>query len=480
VANSAASNSRMQRNSHEALVCALALVMIVGAVPAQAQLPSGQQGPKLVGLVHLAMPRKVPLSRFPVTGTPSLWAGPAIVEESRLAVVVMVLAGVFTRSAGVWGQQGTKLVGEGTDGPYPAVWPGNFGASVSLSGDGNTAIIGGPHASRDRGGVLVFIRSAGVWSQQGELYGADAIRCDRVITNFGPAAQGWSVSLSNDGNTAIVGGPEDNCFTGAAWVFTRSDGVWNQQAKLVDTTGSYQGVAVSLSGDGNTALVGSSDAMWVFTRTAGVWRQQAKLFGTGGIPDSSQGWSVSLSNDGNIAIMGGPNDNNGVGAAWVFTRSAGAWSQQGEKLVGTGSSGASQQGLSVSLSGDGNTAVVGGVGDNNNVGAAWVFTRSAGVWSQLGEKLVGASAVGPAYQGAVSVADDGHTLAVGGAGDNNNVGATWVFTPAFAGTRGYSNCYGQSVAAVTRQYGDINAATSALGYASVPALQTAIRTFCQV
>src|SRR5437016_4292582 len=76
----------------------------------------------------------------------------------------------------------------------------------------------------------------------------------------------------------------------------------------------------------------------------------------------------------------------------------------------------------------------GEMGDNNNVGAAWVFTRSAGVWSQLGEKLVGAGAVDPAYQGAVSIADDSDTLAVGGSGDNNNVGAAWIFTPTFAGT----------------------------------------------
>src|SRR6516225_12359104 len=69
--------------------------------------------------------------------------------------------------------------------------------------------------------------------------------------------------------------------------------------------------------------------------------------------------------------------------------------QQGPKLVGTGAVGPYNpiQGSSVSLSGDGNTALVGGIYDTQKDGAAWVFTRSAGVWSQQA-KLVGAGIVG--------------------------------------------------------------------------------------
>jgi hypothetical protein len=76
-----------------------------------------------------------------------------------------------------------------------------------------------------------------------------------------------------------------------------------------------------------------------------------------------QGSSVAISADGNTAIVGGPDDNidasgtTGVGAAWVFIRSGGAWVQQGPKLVGSGAVG---QGFSVALSADGNIAIVGG------------------------------------------------------------------------------------------------------------------------
>src|SRR4029453_625729 len=74
--------------------------------------------------------------------------------------------------------------------------------------------------------------------------------------------------------------------------------------------------------------------------------------------------SVALSADGNTAIVGGWSDNSKTGTAWVFTRSGGIWTQQGKKLVGTDSVGSARQGMSVALSADGNTAIVGGPGDN--------------------------------------------------------------------------------------------------------------------
>jgi hypothetical protein len=136
-------------------------------------------------------------------------------------------------------------------------------------------------------------------------------------------------------------------------------------------------------------------AAWIFTRSGGVWTQQgAKLVGTGALNSpvaAQQGGSVSLSADGNTAIVGGPFDNSNIGAAWVFTRSGGVWTQQGAKLVGTGYAtgqyGVVYQGASVAVSGNGNTAILGGSTDNSYVGAAWAFTRSGGLWTQQGSTL---------------------------------------------------------------------------------------------
>jgi hypothetical protein len=168
-----------------------------------------------------------------------------------------------------------------------------------------------------------------------------------------------------------------------------------QQSKLVGTGAvgnSNQGCSVAISADGNTAIVGGTfnAGAWVYVRNAGVWTQKGeKLVVTGGgVGIIDKGNSVAISADGNTVIVGGYNDNNNAGATWVFTRSAGVWTQQGSKLVGTGAVGNAKQGSSVALSADGNTAVVGGYNDNNLLGACWVFTRNAGMWTQQGNKLI--------------------------------------------------------------------------------------------
>ncbi len=140
----------------------------------------------------------------------------------------------------------------------------------------------------------------------GELVGSDAI---------GAAGQGASVALSRDGNTALVGGPHDNNGAGAAWVFIRTAGVWTQQAKLIGTNAvglADQGWAVALSFNGNRALDrrtrdnNNAGAAWLFRRVQGVWTQQAKLVGSDAIGAAGQGTSVALSGDGTTALVGGP------------------------------------------------------------------------------------------------------------------------------------------------------------------------------
>ena len=115
-------------------------------------------------------------------------------------------------------------------------------------------------------------------------------------------------------------------------------------------------------------------------------QQGQKLTGAGGVGTGRVGYDVALSADGNTALVGGRYGIRGAGAAWVFTRTAGVWSQQGGKLVGTGHTGEGELGhisegefgLAVALSADGNTALIGGPQDDSGRGAAWVFTRSGG------------------------------------------------------------------------------------------------------
>ena len=403
----------------------LPIVLFAGAASAQFI----QQGPKLVGTGSVPPTGQGVSVAISADGNTLAVGGPA--DNSDTGAVW-----VFVRSAGSWIQQGGKLIGSG------AVGFAHQGSSVSLSADGNTLIVGGPgpfvnnlgpfEENLGIGAAWVFTRSGGVWTQQGgKLLGSGASN---------PAFQGIAVALSADGNTALVGGHEDANGNGATWVFVRSGGVWTQQGpKLVGSGGTvlaFQGRSVALSADGNTALVGGLGdnaflgAAWVFVRAGGVWTQQGnKLVGTGIVNDTNQGFPVAISADGNTAIVGRNGDNNTAGAVWIFTRSAGLWSQQGNKLVGSGGVGKGFQGVSVSLGGPtGDIAAWGGFGDGGFVGATWVFTRSGATWTQSGNKLVGTGGVGVSGQGMVALSTDGSTLAVGGPGDDfSSVGATWIF-----------------------------------------------------
>jgi hypothetical protein len=345
-----------------------------------------------------------------------------------VVLIVLVCATLLSShpARAQFSQQGPKLVGTG------AVGNAFQGNSVSLSADGNTAIVGGPADNSNAGAAWVWTRNAGVWTQQGpKLVGSGAV---------GNAYQG-AVSLSADGNTAIVGGNADNGHAGAAWVWTRNAGVWTQQGPKLVGSGALglaqQGFSVSLSADGNLAIIGGpaddghAGAAWVWTRSAGVWTEQGALFGGFALgPDVEQGYSVSLSNDGNRAIVGGPANYGDSGAAWFWTKVAGVFTQE-SVLGGFGAVEPAQVGFSVSLSNDGKTAIAGGNIDNGDAGAAWIWTRSGGVWTQQGTKLVGSGAVDPAQQGfSVSLSADGNTAIIGGNADNSQAGAAWVFAAA--------------------------------------------------
>ncbi len=167
----------------------------------------------------------------------------------------------------------------------------------------------------------------------------------------------------------------------------------------------------SMSADGNTALVSSpsdnhhAGAAWIFVHEGARWSQQGpKLTGEGDVGEGQFGESSSLSGDGNTALIGGPLDDSEAGAAWVYTRSGSTWSQQGPKLVPGGEGGGDTMlGESVALSGDGNTALIAG----NRT--AWVFTRSGSTWSKSATLPDSA----PFFGDAIALSADGRTAIIG-------------------------------------------------------------------
>lgn len=255
--------------------------------------------------------------------------------------------------------------------------------------------------------------------------------------NFGSA-----VSLSQDGNTAVLGAPNVNSGTGAAYVFTRSGTTWTQQQELTRSDPGADdlfGFSVALSGDGNYAIVGAyqdspiaagSGSVYVFVRNGSVWSQQQKLTASDGSANAQFGRAVAINGDGTIVLVGAEGDDNYTGAAYAFTRSSTVWSQQGTKLKANDAAADSFFGSAVSLSTNGVVGLIGAqnhkVGDNFSAGAAYVFARNAGVWSQQ-QLLPQDSAASAGFGGAVSLAGGSTHALVGAPGADNFKGAAYVF-----------------------------------------------------
>jgi len=139
-----------------------------------------------------------------------------------------------------------------------------------------------------------------------------------------------------------------------------------------------------MSGDGKTVALGdtgyniSQGAVFVFSPNArGGWPHRGvrlTVRGTAGF-NPYVGNSLGLSRDGRTLLIGAESDFSGVGAAWVLRRHGGRWSQDGRKLLARDESGpgAGNFASSLALSGDGNTAIIGGSSERKGAGAAWIF-----------------------------------------------------------------------------------------------------------
>ncbi len=290
---------------------------------------------------------------------------------------------------------------------------------------------------------------------------------------------GNSVSVS--GNTVVVGAPgegskatgvngnqADNSalYSGAAYVFVRSNDSWSQQAYLkASNTGANDSFGGSVAVSGDTVVVGAyredcsstgvngnqvincapeSGAAYVFARASGVWAQQAYLKASNIDADDRFGWSVDVSGDTVVVgayfessnatgVNGNQADNNAAdsGAAYIFVRDGSdVWSQQSYlKASNTGTY--DRFGFSVGVSGD--TVVVGAVIEASNAtgvdgnqadnsvfsGAAYVFVRDGvSVWSQ--QAYLKASNTNSGDWFGSSVAVSGDTVVVGAYFESSN------------------------------------------------------------
>ena len=301
---------------------------------------------------------------------------------------------------------------------------------MALSGNGNTMVIGAPFDNSEVGAIYIYIRSnEGIWTSQGSK-----ITVNNAITS---CLFGFTVSISNDGNTIAASGPYDNSTTGAVWVLTRTPiGVWEFTNKLIPSDGNAGnfGVGLAISGDASTIVIGGPNdnseigAFWIFVlnKTTNFYNQVGnKKIGTGGIA-AQQGLGVAINYSGNIIAIGGPGDNSNRGTFYIFVNGI----QQGPKYpLPSDSVGTPSFGLTLALSNSGDTLIVSGPGDTSNYGACWAYTLGGNyIYNLMSSKIVGSESVGNALQGsALSMSGDGQTFIIGGNYDNSGLGAFWTF-----------------------------------------------------
>jgi hypothetical protein len=308
-----------------------------------------------------------------------------------------------------------------------------FGHVVTLSADGNTMAVSayfeasatkGINGNQNddsipqAGAVYIFTRRGTTWAQQAYIKASNTGEAG-TDGNFGDGDQfGFSVALSDDGNTLAVG------------------------ANAEDSS------AKGINGDQNDNSMQSAGAVYVFVRSGTTWTQQAYMKAPNTTANVQFGYAVALSADGNTlatsafdeggssrTVINGPNGpfppgRNGTGAIYVYTRSAATWTLQSYLKVSNAENNDSL-GVVVSISDDGNT-IAGGILDEDcpaagvnpsapcdndmkadtSVGAAVVFVRQGTQWAQ--QAYIKASNPGKEdwFGSRLQISGDGNTLAV--------------------------------------------------------------------
>jgi hypothetical protein len=315
---------------------------------------------------------------------------------------------LFTRARATWHQQAyIKASSTHAD--------DQFGTSVALTADGAMLAVGaigessaaiGVDAQADgtavgSGAVYLLQRTDAGWQQAAYIKASNTGAGDSF---------GTSVALSADGTTLAVGAAtEDSAATGidgdqannaaiaagAAYVFTRADATWRQQAYVKASNTSRTdnfGQSVALSGDGSILAVGAygedsaatgiggsqsnhslleAGAAYVFARTGATWRQQAYVKASNTGLTAQFGWSLALSPDGAMLAVAAVTEESGAtgiggdqaddsefasGAVYMFRHSGAEWWQQA--YVKASNTGAGDQfGWGVALAADGTLAV---------------------------------------------------------------------------------------------------------------------------
>lgn len=329
------------------------------------------------------------------------------------------------------------------------------GFGIGLAASGNTIIVGArgedsnetgtsatgtDNSAPQAGAAYVFVQTPGGWRQEAILKASNT-----------EADDFFGVSVDIDGDTAVIGATDGFLSTtgessdatgvdgdqfnnnapgsGAAYVFRRTGTTWSQEAYLkAFNTDSLDHFGLAVAIDGDRIAVGAPDeassasgvggdqsdnsaaragAVYTFIRTGTTWTPEAYVKPSNMDAGDQFGFALDLEEDtlvvgavqedGASTGVGGDDSSNaalGSGAAYVFARNSGVWSQQAY-LKASNAEADDQFGRRVSLNGNhlavsaigecsGANGVDGDESDNSLqwAGAVYMFERSGTAWTQ--------------------------------------------------------------------------------------------------
>lgn len=363
-----------------------------------------------------------------------MWPVPLALHEAKFLPLLLCIVGLNGSALGQC--QANELVGSGGQ------IGDRFGVSVSL--DDDVAVVGAPGANDNMGAAYVLRRDGETWTQEAFLtapvpdsddsFGQSiAVQADtllvgaprrsaplvhsgavyvyrldpggprwildaQITASDGGAGDNFGGSVSIDGNVALIGALEDNINglqeAGSAYVFRWNGDHWIEEAKLTDSRAAafdYFGSAVAVLGDFAVAGAKGKDhphvgkgSVFVFRYDGATWVLECELTAFDGVGNQLFGGAVSIA--GNIICVGADQDNDQMGAAYIFRYDGASWLPE-EKLTGSMPVGPFPQfGSEVSMTDNAKIVVVGAPSDlaqGLTSGAAYLFRDEGNSWEEV-------------------------------------------------------------------------------------------------
>jgi len=315
-----------------------------------------------------------------------------------------------------WQQKGVDVIGD---------LGSQSGFSIDLSEDGNVLAVGlvrgnNPILEEFTGVVRIYDWIGSTWTQRGQ----------DILGEIGNDNFGWSINLSSDGNSIIIGAPtngNNGNNSGNIRVFNWNGSAWNQKGSTITgvQVSNKFGSAVAINSDATVIAAGApknssngtaSGHVRIFEWTGSLWSLRgAPLVGQNA--GDEFGSSLGLSDDGNTIIVGSPlSSSNGTykGKVDVYSWNGGSWLAKGVALEGTSIN--DRFGWSVSIDADGNTIVAGSpISSANGTSSGKVKVYSwdgSSSWQSKGNDIIG-EAAGDRSGWSVDLSNDGESLIIG-------------------------------------------------------------------